>query len=896
MTNTPKILYFTRMSIILCLFLCMNGNLYAQNIFSEWSINSREGNECLYANGENIQLGIKPTNESYLWIFEEVEGNKVRIKNKVTGLYLHLDGSKLSISNDTLSNQTVWETDGLTYPTENCGWYYLSNSYKGKIMFLSKVNGTLQVIDGDINFNQHAHWSFTRENGSLLPYRIEADQVTDASFHGIKSAKAISTTKIQSDYHEPNKVWQLSKNIENFPVLESPNTMLVALYNMALEETLLNIRTDSTFMAGALWPDTWTRDIVYSIYFSYAWLLPEVSRKTLLKQTLRKSKEALQDTGSGGSWPISTDRVVWALAAWEYYLSTGDKLWLSEAYETLRNTAIKDKHVVYNSKIQLFKGETCSMDWRTHTYPDWFTNTTISETYSSGTNALHYFMYKFLSDAAKILVKEKSEISSWENQLNLLKKSINRHFWQEKSGTYSSYLFPDYLGNLPTQKVDIMSNGLCGLTGISSAKQIQKIVENYPLYPYGGATLYPTIPNEFAYHNKSIWPVWQTSYLLLANKAGNVDAVSHIIKSMIRSSALFLTHKENMTYDTGYDRNTALNSDRQLWSVASYLSMIYRVVFGIEMTQNGLTFKPTVPHFFIGELNLKNFKYRNSLIDIKINGTGNKVERMLVNAKVVPTDYTIHCDSEGYSLVEIFMKPAGKPEIVNITKAGKGYCWSPAEVQCKNEAEQLSWNISPDLKYYLYGNKKITPVHNPISLSDKKNGHYSIFSTNNLNFQSDLSKPVLNKSNILKFEAENGHFNGSTESKNRNFSGKGYVRNFSSENNAFQITIKVPKTSDYLLSMIGANGHGPHGTSCAIRSVFVDGKDVGTFILEANGNWDLWTESNHILLPKLKTGEHLVQILYNPENKGFDNNMSFDTENKNDINLDYINVLCADFK
>jgi VCBS repeat-containing protein len=153
-----------------------------------------------------------------------------------------------------------------------------------------------------------------------------------------------------------------------------------------------------------------------------------------------------------------------------------------------------------------------------------------------------------------------------------------------------------------------------------------------------------------------------------------------------------------------------------------------------------------------------------------------------------------------------------------------------------------------------------------------------------------------NKSNILKFEAENGQFKGSTESKNKNFSGQGYVRNFSSENNAFQITIKVPKTANYLISLIGANGHGPHGTSCAIRSAIVDGKDVGTFILEANGNWDLWTESNHILLPKLKSGEHLVQILFNPENKGFDNNMSFDTENKNDLNLDYINVLCTDFK
>ena len=39
-----------------------------------------------------------------------------------------------------------------------------------------------------------------------------------------------------------------------------------------------------------------------------------------------------------------------------------------------------------------------------------------------------------------------------------------------------------------------------------------------------------------------------------------------------------------MTYDTGYDRGTALNSDRQLWSVSSYISLVYRVLFGMNLT------------------------------------------------------------------------------------------------------------------------------------------------------------------------------------------------------------------------------------------------------------------------------------------------------------------------
>ena len=62
---------------------------------------------------------------------------------------------------------------------------------------------------------------------------------------------------------------------------------------------------------------------------------------------------------SGRSWPISTDRVIWALAAWGYYLTTGNRQWLAEAYEGLGNTARKVIHAAFDLRGGLFKGETC---------------------------------------------------------------------------------------------------------------------------------------------------------------------------------------------------------------------------------------------------------------------------------------------------------------------------------------------------------------------------------------------------------------------------------------------------------------------------------------------------------------------------------------------------------
>ena len=93
------------------------------------------------------------------------------------------------------------------------------------------------------------------------------------------------------------------------------------------------------------------------------------------------------------------------------------------------------------------------------------------------------------------------------------------------------------------------------------------------MYAYGAAVLYPTIPDDFAYHNKSILAVWQTPLMYAAKQVRNLTVTEHLMRSLVRQSALFLTHKENLTYDTGYDCNTALNSDRQLWSVASYIGI-----------------------------------------------------------------------------------------------------------------------------------------------------------------------------------------------------------------------------------------------------------------------------------------------------------------------------------
>lgn len=866
----------------------------SEKIYSEWSLQNRESGEYLGEKEGSFCFAVEPSGDEYLWIIENTPGEEFLIKNKKSGKYLQLDGGKVvcAASADGDQEKMKWQYGGFDFVTQkNCGWYTLENNASDKNLHLvRKENGVVMDASNRVE-DFSSHWNIVRENGSDLSFMITPEKVVDASFLGTREAVAVSNTEIVSDYHGKNS-WTLQKDISSFPRFTAENNpMLVALYNMALEEMQLDVRTDSTFMAGALWPDTWTRDAVYSIYFSYAWILPEVSRKTLEKQTLQNPKEALQDTGSGGSWPISTDRVVWAMAAWEYYLYTGDKTWLESVYDGLKYTALKDIHVAFDPNVGLFKGETCSMDWRTHTYPNWFINSVIGDSFSSGTNALHKFFYQFLGTAGRIINKPSEEIAMWDKYCNIVKENINKRFWDEKQGCYTCYLYPEYMGYKSTQRVGVMSNGLAAILGVSTPEQSTRMVENFPLYPYGAAVLYPSIPDDFSYHNKSVWPVWQTPYMYAARDAKNSAAVEHMMKSLIRAGALFLTHKENMTYDTGYDRGTALNSPRQLWSVASYISMVYRVLFGMTMTEEGIVFSPVVPDLVNGKLSLADFHYRDANLSINISGKGNTVKSIKVNGEEQNMPYLFPSTAKGDYVIDLVMTTEKVSNKMNLVQAGPRKDWSPVEPVLEQDGEMINCEVVPGLRYFLCGkniaDKEITL---PYDLSGESNGFYSVYSMDKQGFKSDCSNPAIKTDWQNVFEAEDAVSRGAFSNVHSGYSGRGFVVDLCAKPADFVFTIDVPADGDYALVLSGANGHGPDGTYCAIRSVYIDDQDAGSFILEATGDWNKWLNSNYVVRA-LKAGRHTVSLKFNPEDRGFDFNMSHGRENANDYNLDYLKVI-----
>lgn len=197
-----------------------------------------------------------------------------------------------------------------------------------------------------------------------------------------------STYKGRPGYFMPiDQVWKRKNDLSAYPKVSGGNRLMEAIYNMGLDEMVNAVEPDTTLRTGKEWAGVWTRDVSYSIILSMAALQPEASMISLMKK-VNKEGQIIQDTGSGGAWPISTDRMIWTVAAWEIYKVTGDKKWLETVYPIVQRSLAKDAKTVMSDK-GLVKGETSFIDWREQSYPKWMQVADISQSEAMGTNVLY---------------------------------------------------------------------------------------------------------------------------------------------------------------------------------------------------------------------------------------------------------------------------------------------------------------------------------------------------------------------------------------------------------------------------------------------------------------------------------------------------------------------------
>ncbi len=665
----------------------------------------------------------------------------------------------------------------------------------------------------------------------------------------------------QTDNH-----WKLSKTVSAFPQYHSSYPITNALYNLALEEMINAIEPDSTFRTGKEWAGVWTRDISYSIILSMAYLQPRVAKYSLLRK-VDKNGKIIQDTGTGGAWPASSDRIIWAVAAWELYKVTGEREWLQQAYAIIKKTIEADYEVVYDKKTGLVRGESSFLDWREQTYPAWMQPVAIYESENLGTNAVHYEANVILSKMAAMLGK-KDEAAFFLRHSDTIKQAMNKYLWMADKNYYGQYLYGS-IQKLLSPRAEALGEALAIVFDVADKDKQQQMVANVPVTPFGITCIYPQIPGIPPYHNNAVWPFVETFWAWAGAKAGNEQSVLTSMCNVYRPAAMFLTNKENFVAETGDYLGTQINSSNMLWSLSGNLSMVYKVLFGIHFNEEGLAFQPFVPKAFGGKRSLANFKYRNAVFDIEMNGYGNLIQSFIIDGNKA-AKAVIPASIKGRHTIKITLAnntlPAGKTNMVPV------YFSLPAPV-VEYKKPYLSWRTVADaVKYEVVknGNLLQSTADTSLPISDAAFCEYTVMAIDKNGVASFASEPVVVADSVLikVYEAES--FAHKTTYGYQGFSGSGFTEVSTTINPQINIPVEVEENGNYIIDVRYANGNGPINTEnkCAIRTLLVDEMKKGVLVMPQRGTneWSNWGFSNAVQT-HLTKGRHNVSIAYLPANE-----------------------------
>lgn len=728
---------------------------------------------------------------------------------------------------------------------------------------------------------------------------------------GLRSYKQ-STTAVLRDETDQNREFS---ELEGQLIIRTGNTMFDGLFAMAIEEVRENSveyindyafnngkpLKYSAFETGEKWHYIWTRDLAYAVNLSLAHVDPKRAMNSLLfkvsekredgSENVKKGMEIVQDTGSGGSWPVSSDRVTWAFGAVEVlkYLEGNDyNEFFETSYEAIKNTIENDRFAVYDTEDGLYRGEQSFLDWREQTYPSWTAEDTVyigmSKTLS--TNAAHYSIIK----TASIMSGKKGEIELSKKYLkwaNDLKESINREFWLEDEGMYSTMKIK--VGKDRTVKMyDMLGESLCIILGIADKEKAEKIIENYPNTEAGVPVIWPQLPDTAIYHNRGMWPFVSAYALKAAKIAENDKVINNNVMSLYRSSAINLSNMENYDVISGLHTfvdkyNSAgpvVNSKRQLWSVGGYLSMVIDTLFGLSVEEENLVINPFLTGYLYETLfksneniKLKNFVYKGKNINLEIVKPNKinkdsiyKLNKISLNGELIVGNKINFnkLENENNIVIDLLEKKSENKKIKLIKL--KDY-----RTINDNEKREI---FTPKELEILSIKQNEKDVEIKINLPKDENVLVNLY-RNGEKIQEGLRTEKIIDKNILKTMGKDQEFSvedGSLKSKDaliETKQGKTYFKLWGQKDETIQIeNIKTEYNGEYNIRIVYANSHNSVNTGITSCNKYIEIKDKKTGEIVKSGvvfmphlsSWRVWGESSIFAVQLKENGNYELAI------------------------------------
>lgn len=666
--------------------------------------------------------------------------------------------------------------------------------------------------------------------------------------------------------------WIQKKPQTNYPLFSSAVPVSNTLYNLSTEELANLWGDDNAWHSSPVRDEVYTRDLGYAVLLSLALMDAQAAQSSLMERV--RDGKIIQDRGTGGSWPVTTDRAVWVMGAWEVYLATGDKMWLQRCYEIVRHSLAQDEDIIYNPVSGLVKGELSLPNCRKEVYPYWMQPTDISQSECLSTNAL-FFRANEIAARMASLCGDKTSANHYQETANRIKKAINDHLWIEEKGYYGQYLY-GRVGQTLSPRSETMGEAMCILFGIADEQRARRIVRSMPTTYYGAPCFSPQIPNVYSYHNNAVWPYIQAYWAWAASATSNSVSVVQSIAAIYRPTALMATNKESFVATTG-GYNTAANSGNALLSIAANASIPLRVLAGISLGEDGISFQPTVPKAWTDKKQLNNIKYRKATLDISIQGHGDIVKACYIDGKKQKSAF-FPASTTGHHSVRLVMSG----DFSNYDSPLQ----SPVAVAPETPrawldgTNRMAWQQATGAKDYKVLRNGNTIAIQPESLTGENYydlpdeddyAEYQVIAIDEDGNESFASEPLAHFDMQYSRNYDIAAFaTPSTFEKCKGYGCSGAVEITPTVNTRININIDVPADGEYAVDFRYANGSGSpvSGDQCVSRMLWVDGKKAGCVIFPQRGK-DIWTNWGYStpLRIHLKKGAQTLVLIYELNNE-----------------------------
>lgn len=633
--------------------------------------------------------------------------------------------------------------------------------------------------------------------------------------------------------------------------------VLTAAYALALQELFQN-ESEAGLLAGANWSTVWTRDIAYAAALGGALAAPDAVRRSLESRV--RDGVILQDTGTGGGWPVSTDRVSWALGAWAYIKLTGDEAWSKWAADVILATLAEDARVLPPvDEHPLRTGETSFLDWRLQSYPDGTSIADIGASYAFGTNVLH----AIARHIAALLLKQqgrKAEAEKLHAESAAITAAIQKNFYRAGTGQYGMTLTAD--GHLD-ERTDSLATALavlCGVVGDHGARALHAL----PRSPWGTPVFAPYKASvKDAYHNRAVWPFAEAFVMLAHAELQDTAGAAFSLSSLLRAALAFGTHKENFNAESGRAEETLLNSDRQLWSDCGMLGAVYHGLFGLQFQQKNLFISPCVPKEYAGSHWLTGLRVRGMVLDIHLHGYGTEIAAVTVNGK--PGSSLIPLETEGHLYIEIELMPIDEEEKTpSFTPAAEDLptpCWdAPGR-------ERLSWHpVEGAESYCIYRDGRAFATtfdcYRSLDADDTRYHRYAVQAVGQ-NKASSLSTPFECAPEGSAYSLLPARIGAAAEYTVEHGQAWLDTQPHTARLDYEEVTLPAG-TYRLRVHYTNATASERDGDTCALRELFLDGASAALLVLPHNteaGQWDTDALTAALTLD-IPEGKHCFSLRY----------------------------------